>query len=164
MTLDIVLIILGVILIIVGIIGCIVPALPGAPLNYISLILLNFTSKVEFSVQFLIVWGLVVIAVQILDYYIPIWGTKRFGGGTKGTWGSAIGIVLGIFIFPPYGMIILPFVGAVIGELIDDKELKVALKAGFGAFIGLLAGVVMKLAVAIILSFYFFKEVFKIIF
>ena len=158
MVLDIILILAGFILIIVGIVGCIVPMLPGIPLSYLGIILLHFTSWVDFSPEFLIVWGVIVIGVQLLDYYVPIWGSKKFGGGTKGAWGSAIGVVAGMFIFPPLGIIIFPFVGAVIGELIDDKEPKAALKAGFGAFIGFVAGTVMKLAVAIILAIYFLKE------
>ncbi len=60
------------------------------------------------------------------------------------------------------GIILFPFVGAVIGELIDEKEPKVAIKAGFGAFLGFVAGIIMKLAVAVMLAFYFFKEVIGI--
>ena len=158
MVLDITLITLGIICIIIGIVGCIMPVIPGVPLNYLGIILLQFTSQVQFSTHFLIVWGIVVVIVQILDYYVPVWGTKRFGGGKKGIWGSIIGVIAGIFIFPPWGIIICPFVGAVIGELLDKKEINAAIKAGFGAFLGFVAGTLMKLIVAIILSFYFFKE------
>lgn len=164
MTLDIILIIIGTILIIAGILGCIIPALPGVPLNYLGIILLQFTSRIDFSTQFLIVWGIIVIVVQILDYYIPIWGTKKLGGGSYGSWGAAIGVIAGMFILPPWGIIFMPLVCAVIGELLDNKEFKVALKAGFGAFIGFLAGIVMKLTVAIILSFFFFREVYRYFF
>ncbi|MDR2947823.1 MAG: DUF456 domain-containing protein [Prevotella sp.] len=161
MALDIILIIIGIILIVLGIVGCIAPGLPGVPLNYLAIIVLQFTSKINFSTEFLILWAIAVIIVQLLDYYIPVWGTKKLGGGSYGAWGCAIGIILGLFVFPPWGFIFMPFVCAVIGELLDNKEFKVALKAGFGAFIGFLAGTLMKLIVAIILSFYFFREVFR---
>lgn len=161
MALDFILITIGTVLVIIGIIGCILPALPGVPLNYIAIVLLQFTSKTNFSTEFLVAWGIIIIIVQLLDYYIPIWGTKKLGGGTYGVWGSAIGMVLGLFIFPPWGFIILPFVCAVIGVILDNKEFSVALKAGFGAFIGFLAGIIMKLVVAIILSFFFFREVVR---
>lgn len=164
MTLDIILIVLGAICIIVGLLGCILPVIPGVPLSYVGIVLLHLTSLVEFSPSFLVLWGVVVILVQILDYYVPIWGTKKFGGGSKGAWGSAIGVVAGIFLIPPWGIIIFPFVGAVVGELIDGKEFNVALKAGFGAFLGFLAGIFVKLVVAIILGFYFFKEVIVLIY
>ena len=158
LTLDILLTILGTILILSGIIGCIIPALPGIPLSYAGIILLHLTSRVQFSTTFLIIWAIVVIIVQILDYYVPIWGTKKFGGGKYGAWGSTLGVIVGIFIIPPWGIIIFPFVGAVIGELIDGKKFNIALKAGFGAFMGFIAGTLMKLAVAFVLAFYFFKE------
>lgn len=158
MTLDIILIICGTILMITGIIGCIVPALPGLPLSYIGIILLHFTSKVDYSPLFLIIWAIIIIIVQILDYYVPIWGTKRFGGGKYGAWGSTLGIIVGLF-FPPFGIIIGPLIGAVIGELINNKDLSIALKAGIGAFLGFLAGTLMKLIVALILTFYFVKDI-----
>lgn len=161
MTLDIILIVSGIICILAGIAGCLIPAIPGVPLNYAGIILLHFTSKVQFNTDFLLIWALVVVVVQILDYYVPIWGTKKFGGGKKGAWGSALGVIAGMFIFPPWGIIIFPFVGAVLGELFDNKESSVAIKAGFGAFLGFVAGTLMKLVVALILSFYFFKELFQ---
>lgn len=164
MAIDIILTIIGAILIITGIVGCIVPVLPGIPLSYAGIFILHLTSKVKFSTQFLIIWAIVVIIVQILDFYIPVWGTQKFGGGKKGIWGSAIGIIFGLFFLQPFGIILFPFLGAFIGELIDGKEPKPALKAGFGAFIGFMAGTVMKLAVAFILAFYFFKEVIGIFF
>lgn len=162
MTLDILLILFGAVFMLIGIIGCIAPMLPGIPLSYIGILLLHFTSKVQFSTDFLIFWGAMVVVIQLLDNYIPIWGTRKFGGGSKGVWGSTIGVIAGMFLFPPLGIIIFPFVGAVIGELIDKKEPKTALKAGFGAFLGFVAGTLMKLAVAIILTFYFIREVVQI--
>lgn len=164
MALDITFIVLGIILIIAGIAGCVLPAIPGVPLSYAGIILLHLTSQVEFSTEFLVGWAIVVVIVQLLDYYIPIWGTKKFGGGKKGVWGSTIGVIVGMFVYPPWGIIICPFLGAVIGELIDNKETKVALKAGLGAFIGFLTGTLLKLVVAIILTYYFFKELFVAIF
>lgn len=158
MTLDIVLIVIAIILMVVGVIGCIVPVLPGVVLNYVGILLLHFTSMVEFSTYFLVSWAVVVVAVEVLDYYIPIWGTKKFGGGKKGAWGCTIGVVAGIFILPPFGIIICPFVGAVVGELLDKKEVKDALKAGLGAFVGFLAGTLLQVVVALILTFIFVKE------
>lgn len=159
MVLDIVLLVLGLICVVIGFIGCILPVIPGIPLSYLGIILLHLTSKVAFSPEFLIVWGIVVIVIQILDYFIPIWGTKRFGGGKKGMWGSMIGIIIGVFVLPPWGIIIFPFVGAVVGELIDEKDMKEAMKAGLGSFLGFVLGTVAKLVVAAVLAFYFIKEV-----
>ena len=162
--LDIILIILGSLFVILGFLGCVLPVLPGPPISYLGILLLHFTSKVSFSPAFLIIWAIIIIIAQVLDYYVPIWGTKKFGGGKKGVWGSTIGIVLGVFLLPPFGIIIFPFVGAVVGEMLDDKEFNLAIKAGFGSFLGFIAGTITKLIIALILAYYFFKEVFSLCF
>lgn len=141
---DIVLIILGALCLLIGFVGSIVPAIPGVPVAYAALWLLQATDKVQFSYKFLIIWGVVTIAVVVLDYVVPAWGTKHFGGSKWGTWGSVIGLIIGMFL-GPWGIILGPFVGAMIGELISGKNKDEAFRAGFGSFIGLLAGTVVKL-------------------
>ena len=126
---DILLIILSFILILLGIIGSILPVLPGVPLSYAGIWVLHLTQRVQFSTEFLIFWGIMVLLVQLLDYFIPIWGTKKFGGSKRGMWGSALGMLVGIFI-GPWGIIIGPFAGAVLGELTGGKETQAAIKAG----------------------------------
>ena len=155
---DYVLIVLGVVLIIGGILGCVLPVLPGPPLSYIGLLLLHFTQRYQFSTRFLIIWAIITTVVYVLDYVIPSWGTKKFGGSKRGIWGSMIGLVIGLFFFPPYGIIIGPFLGAIIGELTSGKDSDTALKSGFGAFIGFLAGTLLKLIASGMMTWYFFKE------
>lgn len=155
---DILLIIGGAILMIVGLLGSVLPVLPGLPLSYIGILLLHFTSIVQFSPAFLIVWLLIVIAMQVFDYFIPIWGTKFFGGSKYGTWGSTIGIIVGLF-FSPWGIILGPFVGAVIGELLYGKQFALALKAGLGAFIGFLTGTFAKIVIGLVLIFFFVRAI-----
>ncbi|HOW30768.1 MAG TPA: DUF456 domain-containing protein [Bacteroidales bacterium] len=155
---DTFLIVLAVILLIVGIAGCILPFLPGPPLAYGSLLLLQFTSKKPFSEEFLVIWAVVTLAVVLADYYIPIWGTKKFGGTKAGVWGATIGLVIGIFFFPPFGIIIGPFIGALVGELIkNSNDTNKAFRSAFGSFIGFIAGTVMKLGVSIVMGFYFIR-------
>lgn len=157
---DTFLIVLAVILLIVGIAGCILPFLPGPPLAYGSLLLLQFTSKKPFSEEFLVIWAVVTLAVVLADYYIPIWGTKKFGGTKAGVWGATIGLVIGIFFFPPFGIIIGPFIGALVGELIkNSNDTNKAFRSAFGSFIGFIAGTVMKLGVSIVMGFYFIRAV-----
>ena len=141
---DIFLLIIAALLILVGIIGCIVPGLPGVPLAYAGLWIAQATERIDFSWQMLLVWGIVTIVVSILDYVVPAWGTKQFGGTKYGVWGSTIGVFAGMF-FGALGVIIGPLVGAVLGELIGGKEVTEALRAGWGSFIGLLFGTILKL-------------------
>ncbi len=151
---DTVFIILGALCLLAGIIGCIVPALPGVPLSYAGLWLLHATDKVQFSWQFLLVWGIVVIVIQVLDYVVPAWGTKRFGGSKWGVWGSTAGLLVGLFL-GPWGIVVGPFVGAVLFEMLNRQNLQAALKSGFGSFIGLLAGTVVKLIACGLMTYYF---------
>jgi len=141
---NIALLILAFLFLLIGIIGCIVPGLPGTPIAYAGLWIAQATERVDFSWQMLLVWGIVTIVISILDYVVPAWGTKRFGGTKWGVWGSTIGVFVGLF-FGAVGVILGPLVGAIIGELIAGKELPAALKAGWGSFIGILFGTIIKL-------------------
>lgn len=141
---DVVLLIVVCLCILTGIIGCIVPGLPGTPIAYAGLWIAQATEKVDFTWQTLLLWGIVTIVVSVLDYVVPAWGTKQFGGTKWGVWGSTIGVFVGLF-FGAVGVIIGPLAGAVIGELIGGKEMTQALKAGWGSFIGLLFGTIIKL-------------------
>lgn len=155
---DLVLIGLGIILMIIGIIGCVLPFLPGPPLNYIGLLLLHFTERYQFSTEFLVFWAIITAIVYGLDLVIPVWGTKKFGGSKYGIWGSVIGLLAGFFFFPPLGIIIGPFAGAVIGELFAGKDSGAALKSGFGSFVGFITGTVLKIAASGVMTWYFVKQ------
>ena len=142
---DIFLIILSVLFMVVGLLGCILPALPGPPLSYVGFLLLHFTDKVQFSTtQIWVLLALVVIA-QVIDYFIPVLGSKYSGGTKWGSWGAFIGSVVGLF-FLPWGLLLGPFLGAVVGELLGDADMKSALKSGTGALLGFLLGTVLKVA------------------
>ena len=114
---------------------------------HLALVFLHFTDKVSFTIPQLFFWLFIVVLIQILDYFIPMFGVKRLGGTPWGKWGCIIGTFAGIFLFAPWGVFIGPFVGAVVGELLGGKKTKYALKAGFGAFAGFLLGTVLKVAV-----------------
>lgn len=139
---------LSAICMLVGLAGCILPMLPGPPLAWLGMLLLHFTDRVDFSVTELVVSALVVIATLVLDYFTPMIGAKKFGGGKYGNRGCVIGTIVGMF-FLPLGLILGPFLGAVIGELIAGKPFRAALKAGFGSFVGFLFGTLIKLAVCL---------------
>jgi uncharacterized protein YqgC (DUF456 family) len=154
---DYILLILGIIFMIVGIIGCLVPVLPGPPLSFLGLILLHLTRFGQFSTPFLITLGVITVIVTVLDYIVPVWGTKRFGGSKYGTRGATVGLIIGFFL-GPLGIIIGPLIGAFVGEMIFKDDLGYAFKAGFGSLIGFLTGIGLKLAASFVMTFYFVKE------
>lgn len=140
---DIALIILGIICLITGLAGCILPMLPGPPVAYAALILLHLTDRVQLSTTELLVGAGLVIAVQVLDYIIPMLGTKYTGGGKWANRGTLIGTIVGMF-FLPWGIVIGPFVGAFAGATKDGMDNTQALKASFGSLLGFLFGTVLK--------------------
>ncbi|MFZ5971687.1 MAG: DUF456 domain-containing protein [Bacteroidota bacterium] len=137
-----------------GLAGCIVPLLPGPPLSYGALLLLQLRVDPPFTLKFLVTWGIIMAVVTLLDYFIPIWGTKKFGGSSYGVWGCGIGLLLGFF-FGPVGIVVMPFLGALVGEWMANRNSDQALRAAFGSFLGFLAGTLLKLVTCLVMLWYF---------
>lgn len=156
---DILLIILGFICVVVGILGCFLPIIPGPPISYFGLLLVHWTERAQLESNTLLIWALVTAAVTALDYVVPIWGTKKFGGTKRGVWGSTIGLVVGLF-FAPLGIIIGPFVGAFLGEMSASPDSKKALRSAFGSFLGFLVGTLFKLIASGWMAWIYFSYVF----
>ena len=147
---DILLLILGFACIITGLLGSFLPVLPGPSVSWVGLALLYFTKAVPANYWILGIALLITIVISVLDYVIPAKGTKRFGGSSYGIWGTNIGLIVGILAPVPFGFIIGPVVGALIGELIYDfKDHNRALKAAAGSFVGFLASSFMKFVVCV---------------
>ena len=71
------LIILGLLIAVVGLMGCIIPALPGPPLNFLSLVILELAIDDAFTADFYFLWGGITIAVTVLDYILPIFNASH---------------------------------------------------------------------------------------
>ena len=142
MCLDVVLIIIGILLLLAGLAGTIIPVLPGAPLAWLGLLVSSFSAYTSISVYSLIISGILVLFVSIVDNIFPILMIKQSGGSRAGTKGSVVGLILGFFI-GPVGIILGPFAGALLGEMIHDFNR--VLKAAFGAFKGFLLGTGLKI-------------------
>jgi len=147
-------IIVGVILFLAGIAGCILPFLPGPPLCFLALLLQQLNSRPPFTAKFLWIWAGITIVVTLLDYFIPIYGTKKFGGSKYGIWGCTIGLIAGLW-FGPLGIIIGPFFGAFIGEVLANNDSGTALKSALGSFLGFLFGTLLKLVACFVMAWYF---------
>lgn len=156
---EYVIITFGAILLLVGLIGCVIPAVPGPPISYAALLLLLFIEGMNevLETRFLLITAGAVVLVTVIDYVLPIWGTKKMGGSKAGVRGSTIGLILGLIfpIFGPLTIIVGPFVGALVAEIIAGKSNNVALKSALGSFFGFAAGTLLKLAVSGWISFAF---------
>ncbi len=160
---DIVLLILGFILMLVGILGSFLPVLPGPPVSWAGLLLLVLTTAVPNDWWFLGTTAVIALIVVALDYVIPAMGTKKFGGSKAGVIGTMAGLLVAIFIpiLGIFGIIIWPFIGALVGELINKADQKTALKAAFGSFMGFLTGTFLKFLVTVVFLGLFIARAWK---
>ncbi|MCF8346800.1 MAG: DUF456 domain-containing protein [Bacteroidales bacterium] len=157
---ETIIIIGGILLIIIGFLGSALPVLPGPPLAWAGYLLLRWSDKVTDNPNYstwLWIMLAVVIIVTLLDYVVPVWGTKKWGGSKSGMIGATAGLFVGLFLGPP-GIIIGPFAGAFIGELTTGKGEQEALRSGWGSFLGFLLGVGLKLMACATLLFLFIHQ------
>jgi uncharacterized protein YqgC (DUF456 family) len=143
--LDVAVLIVGLLLNGLGILGCILPALPGPLLSWASLFLFFLLPEHEVGTTTLVITGVLMAIVTALDYIVPVLGAKKFGSSKEGVWGGMIGIVVGLFFFPPIGIILGPLVGTIIGDLIAGGTFTKALNSGIGSLLGFLVGTSIKL-------------------
>ncbi len=150
---DFLLITIAIVCLLTGVAGCFLPMIPGPPIAYAGMLCLHFTDAVQFPYTELVLWGGLVILSVVLDYIIPSLGAKYFGGSKWGAWGCVAGTILGLFIMP-WGIVIGPFAGAFVGELVGSKGTIAAIKSGIGSVLGFVLGTFMKL----VLCIYFIYE------
>jgi uncharacterized protein YqgC (DUF456 family) len=152
---DIALLIVGFLFTIAGLFGSFLPVIPGPPLSWLGLLLLYLTEAVPNNWWVLGVGLLIAVLVTVLDYVIPAYGSKKFGGSKYGAWGATIGLIIGLFLPIPLGFLIGAFLGAFIGEWLHKQDSNQSVKAAFGSFLGVMASNFMKFIVSLgFLGFY----------
>ena len=151
---------MAVVLAVIGAAGCIVPVLPGVVLSYAGLLCAFFREGSTLSPTLLWIWLAVVAVVSLIDYFLPAYMTKIFGGSRPATIGATIGAVCGFF-FGPLGIIAGPFIGALAGELINNRDdMNRAVKVGFGSFLSFIVGTGIKLMAASGILIYICRDIF----
>ena len=134
-------------MVVVGIAGTILPVLPGAPLVFAGIFLAswvdNFSHVGGWTLGLLA--GLAVLAL-VIDLLATALGAKKVGASKWAIIGASVGTLLGL-VFGIVGVLVLPFIGAVVGEYFAKRDLKSAGKVGVGTWLGLIAGLAAKLAI-----------------
>ena len=152
---EILILITVAILLIVGVIGSVFPVLPGPPISYSAILLLHFFTPYQFDTGLLITLSIFVVVITFLDYWFQFYGVKKNGGGQKATNGTLIGLLVGIFFFPPIGILLGPFTGAYVGAKMEGND-ENAIRIAFGSILGFLGGTVLKLLVS---GFIFYQSI-----
>lgn len=128
----------GWLLIAIGICGCVIPLIPGPPIAFIALLFAKIIGDhILPSRATLLLAAAITIVVTVLDYVVPAIGARRFNCSRLGTIGCVVGTIVGLF-FLPFGVIVGPFFGALIGESVSGKNLGQASFGAIGALVGFL--------------------------
>lgn len=138
-----------------GLVGSILPALPGPPIILIAAVghRLIFGQH-SASALVLICLLILTLGSLVLDHFAGVYGARRFGATWRGVLGAFVGGIVGIFFNIP-GIIIGPFVGAMLFELMGGHKIDKASRAGLGATLGVFAGIIGKCIICVVMMILF---------
>lgn len=140
-------------LLLVGFVGCVIPVLPGPLLGYLAL-WLPWLAGMGFPESRLWLGGAVTAAVTVVDYVLPAYFARKFKCSKSGMLGCFLGTIIGLFFFP-WGLVLGPVLGTMLGELTVGKSLCEAARGGAGAFCGFVATLFAKLAAVGLFAYWF---------
>jgi len=150
--LTIILAIISTILILVGLAGTIVPFIPGVPIAWLGLFVFAIgTGFKRISLITAIVFFVVMLLTFVIDFFAPMLGAKRNKASICGIIGASAGTLLGVIFLGFWGIIVGPFVGAMLGEIISGREHHQALRIAFGTLIGVIVGNLLKITVILVM-------------
>ena len=139
---------LAALLALVGLVGTVLPALPGLPLVFAGMLLAAWAGDFEqVGVWIVVLLGLLTLLSFAVDFWATAHGARRVGASRKAVVGAVIGTFAGLFFFP-VGLLVGPFAGALVGEMLHGREWRQATKVGFGTWFGVVLAVVLKLGLA----------------
>lgn len=147
--LDIALYVLAAALIVGGLAGTVLPALPGIPMIFGGIWLVAAVG----DYQQLGLWWLLSIGALgalgvIVDFVAASLGAKRVGASRRALWGASLGTVAGMFFGIP-GLLLGPFIGALVGELTAGTSVLRSAHVGAATWLGLLFGALLKLVISL---------------
>ena len=152
---EILLIIFSFLLVLGGALGVILPLLPGVPMAWLGMMIFAYaTNFAAITWKILLIFlGFVLLTIAV-DIVAPMIGAKKYNASRSGMIGSFLGLILGVMMLGPIGIIVGPFAGTFLGELYEGRESEEALRSAKGTAIGFLAGSAIKLAlVTVMLGF-----------
>ena len=140
--------VIAAVLILVGVAGTVLPALPGVPLVFVGMLLAAWAGGFEqVGGWMLLLLGVLTVLSIGIDLLATAMGAKRVGASKLALVGAVVGTFAGLF-FGPVGLLAGPFIGALAGELIHGREVRKATRVGFGTWLGILVGTVLKIGLA----------------
>jgi uncharacterized protein len=157
---DIIIWIIIVALFILSFIGVIYPIIPSVLLIWIGFLLFQFgINGEELGIIFWIIMVVFTVILFAADIIANSFFVKKFGGSKWGERGAAIAVIVGSFIIPPFGIIIIPFITVLIIEMVQKRTIQEAFKASIGSLLGFLSGTFAKVFIQIVMIILFVLNV-----
>jgi len=148
-----------VLLVVAGLAGTVLPALPGIPLVMAGLFLGAWVGNFEsVGLTTLLILTLLTVFAQVVDFLASAFGVRYAGAGARAFWGATLGAIVGIFFGIP-GLVLGPFVGAVLGEISSGAGWRQSSRAGMGAWLGIVFATAIKLTIAFLMIGIFLFQV-----
>lgn len=144
---------------IVAFIGLIKPIIPAVLVLWVGFLIYQFGINNEtLSWLFWLAMVFFTLLIFISDLLMNRYFVNRFGGSKKGEWAALIGVIIGSFVFPPFGILIVPFVLVIIVEMAQQRRFDQALKASFGSLVAFFSSTLMQAIVMLIMVIWFFVD------
>lgn len=145
MFMDIIALVVAILFFLAGLVGTLVPILPGAPVIWLGMLAYGLIAGFEkLGIYFLLGQALLALAVMAVDYFFSAMGSRYFGGSRAAIWGAVAGLAVGLFFFP-LGLLVGPFIGAALADLLFRRRADQAVKSGIGASLGFFSALPIKL-------------------
>lgn len=157
---EIIAIIIVFIFFLAGLFGTLFPGMPGPPLIWAGMLVYGFIAGFQdLGAFFLIAQAALALLVMGVDYLFSALGSKVFGGSKAALWGAALGLLIGLFFFP-YGLLLGPFLGAAVAELLVRSKSDQVFRSGVGATLGFWGALPIKLALEAVMIVWFIARIF----
>lgn len=149
------------VLLIAGLAGIVLPILPGVPLAWLGFFVYAIgTGFDRISITTTVVFSILMVLTLVLDLVAPMLGASKYKASKLGILGSFVGLMAGVIAFGFWGIILGPFIGALLGELVARKRPEQAFKSALGTLLGFLAGSLIKIVVVLTMAGFFIASLF----
>ncbi len=158
--LEVIALIVAIIFFMIGLLGTLLPVLPGPLMIWLAMLIYGFIAGFDkLGLYFMLAQAALALMVMGVDYLFTALGSRYFGGSKAAFWGAAGGLLIGIFFFP-IGLIIGPFLGAALADLLFRRRTDQALRSGVGASLGFLSALPIKLLIEAVMIVWFIVRIF----
>ncbi|AQL56761.1 DUF456 domain-containing protein [Abyssicoccus albus] len=149
-----------IVLFLLGLVGIVLPMLPSAIFPWLGFFVYHFgINDDKLSWVFWTAMIVITLFSLISDFIASSYFVKKYGGSTLGEITAFISVIVGLFVFPPFGIILVPLIAVFIVEFIQNNDFDIALKASIGSFVGFLASTIAKVFLLLVMIIWFFMDI-----